>query len=283
MQLRMRRAAAPARPRRAMVTLRDGRRAFCLKKTEALVLDHQVDSYWLHGIEVAPGDIVFDVGANIGLFSLRALCRQRGVCVYAFEPNAKTFEVLQANQTLWAQPCLRAFPWALSDEDGQAHITAYRHSSTISTLTPEIHENAKLLGASIRGIMKRTPRIYWWDQVFRWFFRLFSNAVARRVERDKVEQLCELRTISTVLREQGIPRIDLLKVDCEGAELKVLQGIALDDWAKVGKVVVEVHDIEGRVETIKAMLQRHGLRQIVVEKEPEFETLPIYMLYARRP
>lgn len=268
--------------RRPMVTLRDGKHAFCLNKTEALVLDHQVDSYWLHGIEVAPGDIVFDVGANIGLFSLRALSRQPQVCVYAFEPNARTFGVLQANRSLWAHPCLQTFPFALSNTNGQGFITAYRHSSTISTLNPELHADTALLGASIRGIMKKTPRIYWWDHVVRWFFRLFSHAVARRVERAKEEQRCELRTVSNVLREQGIPRIDLLKVDCEGSELQVLEGIAQEDWTKVGKVVVEVHDIQGRLETIKAMLRSHGLKQIAVEREPEFDTLPIYMLYARR-
>ena len=48
-------------------------------------------------------------------------------------------------------------------------------------------------------------------------------------------------SIDTLRREHGIDRIDLLKLDIEGAELDVLS--ASDSWMHaVGAVVVELHD-----------------------------------------
>ena len=55
---------------------------------------------------------------------------------------------------------------------------------------------------------------------------------------------CELKTISNLISEHQIEEIDLLKIDCEGAEYDCLIGIGQDDWQKVKQVVVEVHDID---------------------------------------
>ena len=47
-------------------TLHDGQPLWCLKATEARVLDHHVQGYLDHGVRVEEGDVVLDVGANIG-------------------------------------------------------------------------------------------------------------------------------------------------------------------------------------------------------------------------
>lgn len=43
----------------------------------------------------APGDILFDIGANIGLYSL--LAAKKGLRVVAFEPESQNFAVMNAN------------------------------------------------------------------------------------------------------------------------------------------------------------------------------------------
>ena len=43
----------------------------------------------------------------------------------------------------------------------------------------------------------------------------------------------ELRTLSGVVAEQGLERIDLLKINVEKSELDVLQGISPGDWLKI--------------------------------------------------
>jgi hypothetical protein len=79
-----------------------------------------------------------------------------------------------------------------------------------------------------------------------------------------------------------VQRIDLLKVDVEKSELDVLLGIEGQDWPKIKQVVVEVHDLEHRVEKITALLKEHGFRRITVEQEPIFKDSNIFNLYALR-
>ena len=67
--------------------LGDGTRVFFLKPQEAKVLDSHIEGYMNHGIEVKPGDTVFDVGANIGMFGMRMAQRCEGdIRILAFEP-----------------------------------------------------------------------------------------------------------------------------------------------------------------------------------------------------
>ncbi|HEY6310344.1 MAG TPA: hypothetical protein VIY52_05990 [Streptosporangiaceae bacterium] len=50
----------------------------------------------------------------------------------------------------------------------------------------------------------------------------------------------------------------LLKIDVERAELDVLTGISEADWPRIGGVIAGVHDLGGRLETVRQMLVRHG-------------------------
>src|SRR5690242_10207408 len=55
--------------------------------------------YLKHGITLDDGAIVFDVGANIGLFTLFARRKCSTAQIYSFEPLPPNFELLQANVT----------------------------------------------------------------------------------------------------------------------------------------------------------------------------------------
>ena len=47
---------------------------------------------------ISPGDVVFDIGANIGLFSLiGSQAVGRNGAVYAFEPAPETYDAMVAN------------------------------------------------------------------------------------------------------------------------------------------------------------------------------------------
>src|SRR6266849_5953366 len=54
-----------------------------------------------HGITLCDDDCVFDVGANIGMFSLFAQQIGKNVTVFAFEPILQIFEALDVNATLY--------------------------------------------------------------------------------------------------------------------------------------------------------------------------------------
>lgn len=48
--------------------------------------------------------------------------------------------------------------------------------------------------------------------------------------------LCNVVPLSLALGQLGIDAVDLLKVDVEGDELAVLQGVSADDWRKIRQV-----------------------------------------------
>jgi len=52
------------------VKLPNGKKIFCLNQHEVQVVYQEVKTYLKNGIELHEGDTVFDVGANIGLFTL---------------------------------------------------------------------------------------------------------------------------------------------------------------------------------------------------------------------
>ena len=81
-------------------TLSDGTPIHCLRKPEARMLDHHVDGYLQHGIAIADDAVVFDVGANIGVFGVRVLQKAKNVQVYCFEPIPEIFAVLEENSQL---------------------------------------------------------------------------------------------------------------------------------------------------------------------------------------
>jgi FkbM family methyltransferase len=52
----------------------------------------------------------------------------------------------------------------------------------------------------------------------------------------------EVITLASFLRKYGLGRIDILKIDIEGAELDVLRSLDADIFANVGQMTIEFHD-----------------------------------------
>ena len=90
----------------------------------------------------------------------------------------------------------------------------------------------------------------------------------------------KLTTLSSVINDLDVKNIDLLKIDVEGAEYEVLQGIAPDDWGKIKQIVLEVHDLEGRLDKIQALLKSNGFNITVERNNLIPATLKTFNLYA---
>ena len=69
---------------------------------------------------------------------------------------------------------------------------------------------------------------------------------------------CDVATLSSILRTEQVAVVDLLKVDAEGMEGEVLLGVDRADWPRIRQVVVEVHDVDGRLAAITALLAGVG-------------------------
>ncbi len=81
------------------------------------------------------------------------------------------------------------------------------------------------------------------------------------------------------MREYGVERIDLLKIDVEKSEWDVLSGIQKEDWSKIKQIVVEVHDVEGRLEQMTTLLEEHGY-SLGIEQDSLLADTGIYNIYA---
>jgi hypothetical protein len=68
----------------------------------------------------------------------------------------------------------------------------------------------------------------------------------------------------------------------EKAELDVLRGVEARDWPKIQQIVVEVHDEDGRLDTVTALLRKNGLTEIMVDQPPTLGNTNIYTVFAVR-
>ena len=263
-----------------MATLADGTRVHCLIQSEAIVLDEHVEGYFKHGIELKPGDTVFDVGANIGVFALRALQKHAEIKVFAFEPIPPIFAILEQNKALHGDGRLIALPYGASREKGGFSFQYYPNSPALSTAHPEFwDQNPDMLAKAVEGSIEQAPKSLWYARLVP---RFLSGWLARHLRSGAETLECEVRTVSSVIREYDIERIDLLKVDCEGAELDVLLGIEETHWPRIQKAIIEVHDVDGRLEDIRRIFESRGFSQLSVEKEVGFEETAMHNLYATR-
>lgn len=266
------------------ITLPDGMKIFCLREEEVSILYGQIQEYLRNGIELHEGDTVFDVGANIGLFTLwvNQLCNQN-VNVYAFEPIPALFEVLQCNAQRFDTEKLKVFPCGLSQQSKQAIFTYHPNATALSTAYPDNskQERNKFKNAILSNLENGPNSIRW----IRWLPPFLRSLILdKKLEAafQTEEVLCQLRTLSEIIQEYEVQQIDLLKVDVEKSELDVLLGVKEEDWLKIKQVVVEVHDLQSRVETIRNLLKEHGFNKIAIEQESVFKGSDIFNIYALR-
>lgn len=69
---------------------------------------------------------------------------------------------------------------------------------------------------------------------------------------------CHLTALGRFIENNQIARIDLLKIDVEGAELDVINSIKPEQFSLIKQLSIEVHDIDNRVEKLVSYLQKQG-------------------------
>lgn len=222
------------------------------------------ESYLRHGIGVGPGDVVFDVGANVGISAVFF----GGVCgagvVHSFEPVAPLYDLLCRNTA--PHPACVPHPYGLSTSAGRTPITYYPGAAAMSGL----HADPERDEALVRTVLANIGRSA--DQI--------DEGVAGKYEPVRLE--CELRRFSDVIADLGVERVDLLKIDVERAELDVLHGVDAADWPKVRQVVAEVHDEDGRVDAVETLLTEHGFR-VTIDQDEVMAGTGVRLVFARRP
>jgi len=141
------------------------------------------------GAVVAEDAVCIDAGANIGLYSLGlSLLAPRGR-VYAFEPSPGATKWLDANLAANRATNVKSFATALGDRVG----------------TLRFHDVPWFMAGS------------------------FTTEIGAYLDSDAVgSTLVEVpsTTLDTFVEEAGVGRVDVIKIDVEGAEIAVLEGAA---------------------------------------------------------
>ncbi|HJP91740.1 MAG TPA: amino acid adenylation domain-containing protein [Pyrinomonadaceae bacterium] len=240
-----------------------------LNENETTVLYDEIfvqRTYLKHGVTLADGDCVFDVGANVGLFTLFVHQQCPNPKVYSFEPVPATFEVLKTNVALYKLNA-EIFNCGLSRRNGTTKGTFYPQMSSMSGLYADRIEDEQVSRAFLSNQDARLHRYA--DELLEGRFRSETFD-------------CALTTISDVICQQQVETIDLLKVDAEKSELDILNGIREEDWNKIRQIVLEVHDVGGRLEEIVNILKRRAF-SFVVEQDASQTNTQLYNIYAIHP
>ncbi|AUS81158.1 FkbM family methyltransferase [Actinoalloteichus sp. AHMU CJ021] len=220
------------------------------------------------GITLPDRPVVVDVGANIGLFTLFAASQWPGAVVHACEPVPDVFDVLRDN--IRALPGATAHNVALGGSAGRRELTYYPSYTMMSGFDADDEANRELVRAHITNTSGPERRAAVLDAV--------DAVLADRLVGQNVA--CEVTTLTQFVADFAVERIDFLKVDVEGAEVEVLQGIDGDTWRKIGFLAVEVLDRDGELAEVRRLLRENGFSS-AEHQEAAYWGTGLHLVYAR--
>lgn len=266
------------------IILPNGVKIFYKNREEVEFLYEEMPLYLQNGIELHEGATVFDVGANIGLFTLYVSnLYGNNVNIYAFEPVPATYKILQRNIQRLNSEKIKILPYGLSNNFGTVNFTYYPNCTAWSTLYPDDSQYQRdLIKKVALNNLNEAPSFIRWLRWIHPYIRTFILDQKINKAFQATQVTCYLKTLSEIIREQNVVQIDLLKVDVERSELDVLLGIEEQDWQKIKQVVVEVHDLDGRVKKVTDLLMQHGFNKITVEQQNLLKGSDYFNMYALR-
>jgi FkbM family methyltransferase len=226
-------------------------------------------AYLKHGITIKANACVFDVGANIGMFTLFIKQECPDAKVYAFEPTPELKRIIKLNVDRYGDS-VKVFQNGVSDREGTATFTYYPDYSIMSGFLANASGDAGVLSLSIRNSNAKLKNLP--DK--------FIDSMVQEKLGKKTEIQCQLKTVSGIIAEAGIEQVDLLKIDAEKSELAILRGIKGTDWPKIKQMVLEVHAV-AEVEIVISLLKQKGFK-IEVEQEGQLANSGVFNCFAMR-
>jgi FkbM family methyltransferase len=161
---------------------------------------------------VGPGKVVYDVGANIGLYARFLVTEFKAARVVCFEPMTENRQLLEANARAVAGTAqIQIVPTALSDTDGQEELQVDDMMSG-SAVLDRVTGGQPSQGRTQYGLPGLTE----------------SVAVSR---------------LDQVVAEENLAPPDVIKVDIEGAELLMLKGARATLVKSRPDLLIELHGV----------------------------------------
>jgi FkbM family methyltransferase len=175
---------------------------------------------------VRPGDTVFDIGANIGVYTRFVVHALGAGKVVAFEPMSGNLELLRENVRLGdIEDRCQVLPVALGASDGEENLQIDDVTSGTAVLD------------SISGGQASQGRQH--------------HGLKPAIERVRV------RKLDTLMREGSLPTPAVMKIDTEGAEAIVLEGAIETLRAHRPRLTIALHGPDKALATLN-VLERAG-------------------------
>lgn len=281
--------------------LNNGMTIYCLKDWEASnaaqpYYDH-VQMYFDKFVQIKEGDTVLDVGANIGMYAISIYERYGDkVKVYAIEPIPEVYTALEANTARYSKETLIPVQKGISSRSGKVEFTYYPAAPSFSTLYPDLQQEEVIGGLmDYFDQLEKSGRLDEWPSNIQETIDNIKNndalseekkeraikmetmlAIKNSFRAQKVE--CELTTISEVIEEYKLDKIDVLKLHVEHSELDIFKGIKEEDWDKVKQVVVQIEGLDTDV-IVEDVLRKHNftnIESVILEEIEAFSTIIVY-------
>ncbi|WP_167532646.1 non-ribosomal peptide synthetase [Streptomyces alboniger] len=274
--LRLERAEGDTHP--PLRDLPNGMTVFHHNKSETDFVYEEIftrEEYLRGNITIDNGDTIVDVGANIGLFTLFASHRNPDGRLYAFEPLPPLHDTLRRNVELHGLNA-KLFDCALGSQAQEETFTFYPHNTVNSTRAATAPQARDLVRAFLRNKAGpdggARPGAAATD--------LIDEVVESRLESRTFT--CPVRTFSDIIEQEAIDRIDLVKIDVEGAEHEVLKGIRPEHWQRIRQFAIELHDVDGRLAQVQTLLKDHGFEVVCEQDSGLLHDTVLCNVYARR-
>ena len=154
--------------------------------------------YLRYGLELPAQACVFDVGANIGMFSLYVAEQSPGARIYAFEPIAEVCESLQHNAELCQRSGGKVCRYGLGARSGREEFSYYPQFSARSGLAAyaDAADEVEVIKQYLRN------REALGEAGMESLAEMAEELLAGVFESRREE--CELRSLSEVIRTEGV-------------------------------------------------------------------------------
>ena len=173
--------------------------------------------------------VAFDIGAHQGYYTTK-LAKNAGKkgLVFAFEPEPKNFKILCDNIELNELTNVIPIQKAVSNYVGTGSLFTY-----------DINKNWDSGKHFLRGSTLEEA---------------YGRELKKPVPSPFQDTNVEVTTLNAIKDEYEIKRADIIKIDVEGAELKVIEGATniLNDFSP--KIVVEIHFQQN----VEKLLKKYG-------------------------
>lgn len=174
-----------------------------------------------YSYEIKPGDVVVDIGAHIGSFSVWAL--HHGANIVAFEPDEVNFNLLSHNIDEAKKTCAG---------NADVHNTAVRSSRGVFFM------NRGAEGQPNTGGYKVIDEV---------------EAVKTTEPLQRIDNITK-----TDLIFKHTPIIDFLKLDCEGSEFDILENLTDEQWGQINSIMMEWHFDKMRADRLVELIKSKG-------------------------